>query len=91
MANYFLKNADATRVYRLEYLVDEPGGVVVNNARASAVGASAVLPNKNVINLPDMPVDPAQVLVDVVLNALKPATLAEYRAVSKAMLDSFWG
>lgn len=89
-ANYFLKNADASRVYRLEYEVDEDGGVTVSNARASAVGAAAKTPNGNAITLPDQQVDPAQVLVDLVLNSLKPATVAEYRAAAKAMLDGFW-
>jgi len=90
MADYYLKNADATRIYRLDYEVGADGAVLVKACRAAATGASAVLPNKESITMPDQPVDVSQCLVDFILNALKPATVTEYRTRAKAMLDTFW-
>jgi hypothetical protein len=89
MANYYLKNADATRVYRLEYETAD-GATTVFAAYACATGTSAVLPNKNPIEHPDQSVDTSQVLVDTVLNGLVVATLTEYRTRAKAMIDGEW-
>lgn len=89
MANYYLKNADATRVYRLEYETMD-GATLVVASYACATGASAVLPNKNAIEHPDQNVDTSQVFVDTLLNGLVVATVAEYRTRAKAMIDGEW-
>jgi hypothetical protein len=90
MANYYLKNADATRMFRVDYSVDENGGVSLRGTFACATGASAELPNKNPIVAVDAPVDPAQLLIDVVLNGLVEGTVTEYRTLAKAMTDLKW-
>lgn len=90
MANYYLKNADASRMYRLDYEADENGGLLVRSAYACATGVAAELPNKNPIRDVDEPVDPAQVLVDLVVNGLVVGTVAEYRELAKDMTDLKW-
>ena len=90
MANYFLKNSDATRVYRIEYALDGDGHVAVFNAHAVATGTAAVLPNGDPITESDIQVDLGQVLADIIINSLVVATLAEYRTRAKAMIDGEW-
>jgi len=90
MADYFLKNSDATRVYRIVYVADAESHVTVSGAYACATGAAAVLPNGNPIEVVDQPIDLGQVLADDVLNSLVAGTLTEYRTQAKAMVDSMW-
>jgi len=89
MSNHYLKNGDATRVYRLEYDVTD-GRIEVHGAFACGVGEAAVLPNANAITRVDEPVDVAQVLVDHIVNGLVAATVEEYRTLAKSMLDDDW-
>lgn len=90
MADFYLKNADASRVYRLEYAVGEDGAISVSACRACAAGGSAWLPNKTRVSAADQPVDVSQVLIDYILAPLVPGTVEEYRACAKAMIDTFW-
>lgn len=90
MANYYLKNAAATRMYRLEYGTNDEGGIAVWGAHACATGTDAELPNTDAITEVDATVDPAQVLVDLVVNSLVAGTVAEYRTLAKAMTDLKW-
>jgi hypothetical protein len=89
MANYYLKNADATRIHRVVYESDN-GNITIAGAYACATGASAKLPNGNLVESIDQPVDVGQVLIDVVLNSLVPGTVTEYRELAKVMTDAKW-
>jgi len=88
--NYYLKNADATRMYRVVYENVDPAGFTASSAFACATGAEAVLPNGNPIQSLDQPTDLGQVLIDVVLNDLVPGTLAEYKTLAVAMVETNW-
>jgi hypothetical protein len=90
MADYFLKNADASRMYRIEYATDESSHVTVGGMWACATGFADELPDGTVIAEMEQPVQHGQVLVDLVLNGLVEGTLAEYRTLAKAMVDAMW-
>jgi hypothetical protein len=89
MANYYLKNAGVTKMYRLNY-TQSGSNYTLYDAFASATGAAATLPDGTVVSRPDQPVEVAAVLIDQILGALSQGTVAEYRTLSKAIIDASW-
>ena len=88
--NYYLKNSDATRMYRIDYSTDTDGHIRIGGAYACATGTSAVTPDGNPISEPDVEVETSQVLVDLIVNSLVAGTVTEYRTRAKAMIDAEW-
>jgi hypothetical protein len=101
MANYYLKNADTSRVYRLVYeeifvagTPVDPDGHTEYSVTAAYVCATAAgiasMPNEVVVTEPDTVVSINQVLVDTVINPFTAGTVTDYRTVAKAMIDESW-
>lgn len=97
MANYYLKNADASRTYRIEYQTTTMPGieppVTYYSARRAFIcdtNEGATTPEGMPITEPDQEVTMNQLVVDLVLSELVPATLAEYRAAAGLMIGASW-
>ena len=90
MATYYLKTAEGTRMYRLEYVADEGRISLALPVHACATGTAAILPNGDTITLLDQAVDVAQAFIDHILHGLVVGTVAEYRTLAKAMVDGKW-
>lgn len=90
MADYFLKAPDGSRAYRVGYIVvDQTGGYRVTDAHADGVAAAAT-PSGVPIDHLETKVEPSEVLVELVLGAVVPATAEDYKTVAKAMIDETW-
>lgn len=89
MAEYFLKNAAGTKMYRLNYAATPQGGFAVS--KAFVTGTAVPLPDGTTTTGQDTEVDVKHVLVDLVLANVVPGTLDEYRALMKTRVDALWG
>lgn len=98
MANYYLKNEDASRVYRINYreIPSLPGvepPVSYYAAEAAFVcdtTAGASLGDGSLILEPDQEVTMSQLVVDLVLSELVTATITEYRTAAVGMIGASW-
>jgi hypothetical protein len=95
MANYYLKNASASRVYRLQYAAtNQPDDPIVfysvQKVFVCDTTASPVLPDGTAVTEPDQEVTLSTILVDLVINELVDGTLADYRAAATGMIDDSW-
>ena len=89
MADYFLKATDDSRAYRVTYQVLEAGGNKVETVRALGVAGAKTPDAKDLAGL-DTETSLSNVLVDMVLGQIAACTVAEYKAVAKASIDSRW-
>jgi hypothetical protein len=91
MAEYFLKAPDGTKVYRITYTVDasqSPERITIVSVHLA--GPVANLPTGRSGAAMDEPCDVQNPLIDLILAAVVPATLADYRAACKAVVDTLW-
>lgn len=87
MANYFMRSADGTKMYRIEYEVTtDPAGVAVGSIHFT--GDAVTLPSGAVVSGIDGDVAEREVLVDVVTGAVTVSDVAAYRALAKSISDA---
>lgn len=90
-SNYYLATADGTKVYRIDYTADDAKQPTLYGVRAVYVtGPNASLPTGRTGAALDLQVDVQNVLIDLVLGNVVPATLADYRAASTAVVAGMW-
>jgi hypothetical protein len=90
MADYFLKATDASRAYRLVYVVaDSTGAISVSEAHAVGRAGSKTPSGAAIVEV-DQHVSVEDVLVELVLAAVVAGTAADYRAAAKAQIDAKW-
>jgi len=95
MPNYFLKNTDASRVYRLQYAAtNEPDDPTVfysvQKVFVCDTAATAILPDGTAVTEPDQEVTLSAILVDTIINDLVAGTISDYRAAATGMIDDSW-
>lgn len=88
MPNYFLKNNDASLIFRIEYQ-GSAGAYTISGI--TATGIDKLLPDGAALNGWEVPVEPRQLVVAQVLGTVAQATLAEYRTLVKSVVDTQWG
>ena len=79
MANYFLRTADNTKAYRIDYAVD--GSVVTINS-CHCTGNAVTLPSGGVVAGIDVTVKIEDVLVDFAVAAVAACPVADYRSIA---------
>jgi hypothetical protein len=79
MANYFLRTADSTKAYRIDYTVAAPR-VTINGCYCTGNGVT--LPSGGIVTGVDVPVHTDDVLVDFAVASVAVCPVADYRSIA---------
>jgi hypothetical protein len=88
MASYFLKTPDGKRMYRVEY-AEWDGHFSVGSVHVTG-GEGETLPDGGSAYGVDLPIMANQLIVELVLATVVPATIEEYRTLAESVLATSW-